>query len=276
MRTRSSTVPASGAALAPALVAGLLAVAAPPASAAPPAAATTTAQAAAEQRPLLATGSRGDAVRAWQEQLDDWLARTGRSRIDADGVFGPRTREATLQLQEAGGVRPDGLVGPRTRAALERMLRQARPAPFRGTVAVSEAEPQPGRIAVTGVRTGRHPGFDRVVFDLAGTGHAGWRVRYVDSPVRTQGRGDVVPLDGDGQLQVTLRGIAMPADAGGRGYDGPDRPALRGTRVVEDLYVGNLYEGVFATWLGVRSPEPFRVFRLEDPKRVVVDVLHER
>ena len=251
----------------------MLAVA-PAASAAPPVA--LPAVAAQADAPLLERGVRGAAVRQWQEQIDDWLARTGRSRIAVDGVFGPRTLAATLQLQRAGGTSPDGIVGPRTRAALQRLLRQARPAPFEGTVAVSEAAPRPGRIAVTGVRTGVHPGFDRVVFDLSGPGHAGWRVRYVDSPVRTQGRGDVVPLRGDGQLQVTLRGIVMPADAGGRQYDAPRRPSLAGTRVVQDLCVGNLYEGVFATWLGTRSPEPFRVFRLDAPKRVVVDVLHER
>jgi hypothetical protein len=129
-------------------------------------------------------------------------------------------------------------------------------------------------VAVTDVRFGRHDGFDRVVLDLAGSGRAGWQVRYVDSPVRSQGSGAVVPLAGDGQLEVVLTGISMPGDVGGRRYGGPRRPALGRTGVVEDLYVDNLFEGRFVTFVGTRSPERFRVFALDDPQRVVVDVAH--
>lgn len=223
--------------------------------------------------PLLVRGMRGSEVERWQEALDRWLVAQDRPSIATDGIFGPQTEAATRQLQRHARIAVDGIVGPQTRGALARLTR-GDAAPFEGTIGLAEAAPVPGRIAVTGVRFGKHETFDRVVYDLAGTGHAGWRVRYVDSPVRAQGSGFIVPLEGDAQLSVALRGIALPGDAGGRRYDGPQRPKLGATGVVEDLYVGNVYEGVFESFVGTRSPERVRVFRLDDPKRVVVDIAH--
>ena len=203
-------------------------------------------------------------------------ARRGRPTLVTDGIFGPRTRAATLPLQRRGGTAVDGIVGPRTRAALARLLRESEHAPFAGTVGIVEQAPAAEPVAVVGVRTGRHHGFDRIVFDLTNGGRPGWRVLYVDSPVRSQGSGEVVPLAGDAQLEIALQGIAMPGDAGGRHYAGPARPALGSTGVFEDVYVDNLFEGVFATWVGTSSPEPFRVFLLQRPQRLVVDVRHLR
>lgn len=228
------------------------------------------------ERVLLAPGARGPAVASWQARINAWLTDEGRPRLAVDGIFGPRTRAATERLQRRAGIAVDGVVGPRTRAALERLRGEGTDAPFDGTVGVAQ-RPSTGRAgAVTDVRFGSHEDFDRVVFDLTPGAHAGWHVEYVDSPVRSQGSGFPVPLEGDGQLSITLQGIAMPLDAGGASYDGPARPALGRTGVVEDLFVDNLYEGHFVTFVGTRSPEPFRVFWLEDPQRVVVDIAHPR
>jgi peptidoglycan hydrolase-like protein with peptidoglycan-binding domain len=256
------------------LVAVALAGSSAPVLAAPPAL-TATAH-AATQAPLLTYGDRGPAVGEWQSRLNPWLRAEGRPVLVTDGIYGPRTRAATLNLQRLGGTTVDGIVGPRTRAALARLLRAADEAPFAGTVGVAEQAPVGWPVAVVGVRTGRHEGFDRIVFDLTSGGRPGWRVLYVDSPVRSQGSGAVVPLAGDARLQIDLRGIAMPGDAGGRHYPGPARPALGSTGVFSDLYVDNLFEGIFATYVGTSSPEPFRVFLLQNPQRLVVDVRHPR
>jgi SpoIID/LytB domain protein len=50
----------------------------------------------------LKVGSRGEAVRVWQEALG----------IPADGYFGPQTKEATIRWQSQNGLTPDGIVGP--------------------------------------------------------------------------------------------------------------------------------------------------------------------
>lgn len=258
-----------------ALAVALVGSAAPVLAAPAPAGAAPAAAAPARDR-LLALGSRGPAVEAWQAGLNRWLAGAGHGPLTVDGLFGPRTRAATLRLQRSAGIAVDGVVGPRTRAALSRLLDQDTGAPFEGTVGIARQPSDGHPVAVTGVRFGHHEAFDRIVFDLTSGGRAGWHIEYVDSPVRAQGSGAVVPLAGDNQLSVTLQGIAMPGDAGGAGYEGPRRPRLGRTGVVQDLYVDNLFEGHFVTFVGTRSPEPFRVFRLTRPDRVVVDIAHPR
>jgi peptidoglycan hydrolase-like protein with peptidoglycan-binding domain len=267
---------ALAAAAAPAGAHGAAAAGSGSAAAATSAELTSSSTAAARHAPLLRQGMRGAAVREWQQQLNVWLRATGGRPLVVDGVFGPRTHAATVALQRAARIAVDGIVGPQTRAALAR-LGTGPSAPFAGTIGISQAPPVGHPVAVTNVRTGYHAGFDRLVFDLYGSGgHAGWRVLYIDSPVRRQGSGDVVPLAGDAQLHVVLTGIAMPDDADGRYYAGPQRPSLGRTGNIADLFVSNLYEGNFETFVGARSPEQFRVFRLENPKRIVVDIAHTR
>ena len=65
---------------------------------------------AREHAELLRFGSRGPAVAAIQRALG----------IDADGIFGPRTRAAVRSFQKRHGLVVDGIVGPQTRAALAR------------------------------------------------------------------------------------------------------------------------------------------------------------
>ena len=146
------------------------------------------------------------------------------------------------------------------------------PADFPAGPALSEQEPSGGPLTVTAVRVARQDGFDRVVFELAGTaaGQAGWRVEYVDEP-RAQGSGDVVPVDGDAALSVLITGTGYPMDTGQE--EVADDPALPGDlEVVEDVVLGAVFEGQYEAFIGTAGEQPFRVFRLGDPERVVVDV----
>ncbi|MGZ8596560.1 MAG: AMIN-like domain-containing (lipo)protein, partial [Actinomycetota bacterium] len=68
-------------------------------------------------------------------------------------------------------------------------------------------------LGVTGVRTFRQSGYDRVVFDLGGTGTPGWRVEYTTRPT-AEGSGDPVTLHGTVFLHVILRGVGLPYDTG--------------------------------------------------------------
>jgi len=145
--------------------------------------------------------------------------------------------------------------------------------PFEGGTGQATAEPGgSAMLTVTDVRVGAHDGYDRVVFDLDGEGTPGWRVEYVDEAL-DDGSGNPVEVDGDAVLQVAITGTAMPMDSGVTEYSGDpvDGP---GTSVDQVVY-RFVFEGITTAFVGVDGePRPFRVFALEDPARVVVDVGH--
>ncbi len=112
-------------------------------------------------------------------------------------------------------------------------------------------------LGVSGVRVGRHPGFDRVVFDLDGSGSPGWRAQYVQRPV-AEGSGDLVRLRGTAFLQVILLGVGMPFDTGVAPF-GDTTTRISGT-------------GTGTGTAGIAEVSPGGVLALTDPARVVVDV----
>lgn len=146
------------------------------------------------------------------------------------------------------------------------------PEGFPAEPALSEQEPSGGPLTVTAVRVARQDGYDRVVFELAGraAGQAGWRVEYVDEP-SAQGSGDPVAVEGEAALAVLITGTGYPMDTGQE--EVTDDPALPGDlAVVSDVVLGAVFEGQYEAFIGTSGRQPFRVFRLGDPERVVVDV----
>lgn len=130
---------------------------------------------------------------------------------------------------------------------------------------------------LTGVRSGRHACFDRLVLDVRGDVD-GYRVRYVDA-VRTEGQGAVVPLRGGARLQ--LAALVPAYDGQGRAtYRPADRRELvdvAGYRTFRQVAFAGSFEGQTSIGLGVRARLPFRVFVLDGPgagSRLVVDVAH--
>jgi len=71
------------------------------------------APAASAHAPLLRQGDRGQAVSAWQSDLN----RVAAAGLRVDGVFGPLTDRATRRFQAGAGLVADGVVGPSTRRA---------------------------------------------------------------------------------------------------------------------------------------------------------------
>ncbi len=126
-------------------------------------------------------------------------------------------------------------------------------------------------ITVSDVRIGRHDGFDRVVFEVGGTGTPGWDIRYVDQ-ASSQGKGDPVEVAGAAVLQVTLTGAGYPHDTGVEEYSGPDPLSAAGTEVVTEMVFDATFEGTTVAFVGTRARAPFRAYLLEGPTRVVVEV----
>ncbi len=145
---------------------------------------------------------------------------------------------------------------------------------FPANTAVDTEEPTGGPLSVVAVRVARQDGYDRVVFELAGkvAGEPGWRVEYTDDPAQ-QGSGDRVDVGGAATLAIDITGVGYPMDTGvEEETDDPTLPA--GLTVIEDVVLGATFEGQYQAFVGTAREAPFRVFRLANPARVVIDVRH--
>ncbi|MGM1064357.1 AMIN-like domain-containing (lipo)protein [Saccharothrix sp. Mg75] len=125
---------------------------------------------------------------------------------------------------------------------------------------------------LTGIRTGRHADFDRVVLDLAGH-RPEFFVRCVDQLVE-DGSGNPVDLPGPYFLEVRMAPAAAHDDAGTPTYTGPrtfTTPALANVRAVA---ITGDFEANLTVGLGAARDSWHRVFLLDAPTRVVIDVGH--
>jgi hypothetical protein len=135
----------------------------------------------------------------------------------------------------------------------------------------TEAASADAQVTVRDIRTGRHDGFDRVVFEVGGVGTPGWDVRYVDQ-ASSQGSGEPVDVAGEAVLQVTITGAQIPDTTGVVEFDGPSPLPGAGTRTVTEVVYDHTFEGTAVAFVGTTAQKPFRVYPLSDPTRVVVEV----
>jgi hypothetical protein len=125
---------------------------------------------------------------------------------------------------------------------------------------------------VTGIRVGRHAGFDRVVLDLSGKA-PGYSVRYVKK-LRHDGSGAVADLRGRKSLQIVLTPAYAHNDTNGAPtLTTPDRQTFSHPQIREYALLGD-FEGYVTVGIGLRHKEPFRVLTLSNPKRIVIDIKH--
>ena len=134
-------------------------------------------------------------------------------------------------------------------------------------------------VVLTSTRTGRHPCYDRVVFELFGLTD-GFHAEYVPE-VYTQGEGrPLSPITkGGALLEFVLKSPAYD-DNGVATY--PHRPGdhvapVAGYTTLGDVVYGGSFEGQTTFAIGVRARLPFRVFVLPSDTggvRIVLDVAH--
>lgn len=125
--------------------------------------------------------------------------------------------------------------------------------------------------SVTGVRMAEHTGFTRVVFDIGGGTTPGWWTFYSDEP-QQQASGLVMDIAGDSYLNINLEGIAYPFDAT---VPGVDIGSFGGTGIVEEVQLTSIFEARAQFILGLAGqPRDYSVTLLQNPTRVVVDVVH--
>lgn len=164
----------------------------------------------------------------------------------------------------------------RDKQVLDRMvaeleITQTEPVAGPATTEPTTQGPSGDPVVVTGLETAGHGTFDRLVFAIGGDGEVGWDIAYEDEP-RSQGSGNPVDVAGEATLRVTLVGVALPPDAPEEPRDGPERVRPEGTTSVREVFDDTVYEGRHDFFVGLAQERAYRVERLTDPQRFVVDV----
>ncbi|MCU1370577.1 MAG: uncharacterized protein JWO77_1771 [Ilumatobacteraceae bacterium] len=133
-----------------------------------------------------------------------------------------------------------------------------------------------GTALLRAVRVGRNAGFERIVFEFEGASMPGYRVQWVDGPITADGSGETVDVAGEAFLEIVMdpaSGVDLSAPQLTIIYDGPDRIPVAGqTVLITDLVRTGDFEAVLSWAAGTTEQVPFRVLRLSNPTRVVVDL----
>jgi hypothetical protein len=123
---------------------------------------------------------------------------------------------------------------------------------------------------LTGIRTGQHPGYDRIVLDMSGPA-PGVSYRNVDELIE-DASGQIAWLTGEYFVAVTATPAAAHDVAGNSTYTGERKFRTRNLRNVMAVAVTGDFEGYLSIGLGTRTRTWVRVFTLTAPTRVVIDV----
>jgi hypothetical protein len=148
-------------------------------------------------------------------------------------------------------------------------------ADFEGTAGITEKKnPDVTGVAImSAVRSARHGNYDRVVFEFLGNEMPTYHIEYIDEPVRACGSGNVVPLAGDGWLEVRFTDAQAHTPEGDATIKDRDRsPNLP---IVKDLKITCDFEAEVTWVMGVASPNRYRVLELQNPTRLAVDIKHK-
>ncbi len=143
-----------------------------------------------------------------------------------------------------------------------------------GTITTATAGAAAGAAApvvpvLTQVSAAHHPGFDRLVFQFSGRVPAQHSARYV-SQVIADASGLPVNVVGSARLLVRFSPATGHNAQGSVTYGATQRTlALPG--LIQVVNAGD-FESVLSFGVGLARAEPFRVFTLTRPSRVVIDV----
>jgi hypothetical protein len=121
----------------------------------------------------------------------------------------------------------------------------------------------------------RHEGYDRVVFQFRNA-LPGYRVEYVEGPLKEDGSGNPVQIQGNHYVVVRMEpasGFDLNTAEGVIVYTGPRRisGADAGTSVVREVVRTGDFEAVLTWAIGLEDRVDFRVLTLSGPPRLVVD-----
>lgn len=123
-------------------------------------------------------------------------------------------------------------------------------------------------------RLGTQPGFDRFVLEFdgdSGEAPSSYVVQWSETPILAEGSGEPLNPAGDWYLEVRIAGASLFDFDTGDSYSGPT--SVTGpTTNIREVVSGGSFEGYMVWSIGALQPTGFRVLRLADPARLVVDV----
>ena len=120
------------------------------------------------------------------------------------------------------------------------------------------------------VRAARHDEFERIVFQFGPGSTPGYKVEYVDRPIRQCGSGEVVAMPGDAWLMVRLEPANAHTEAGAPTV--AERKQVLNYENIKELNSICDFEAVVEWVVAVARPNAFRVLELKAPARLVVDI----
>ena len=125
------------------------------------------------------------------------------------------------------------------------------------------------------IAVGRHEGYDRVVFEFR-NGLPGYRIQYVQPPLKEDGSGNPVSVQGSAIVLVRMEpasGFDLNTGEGVMTYKGPKRidGAGAGASVVQELVRTGDFEAVLSWAVGLSDKVDFRVLTATSPSRLIVD-----
>lgn len=148
------------------------------------------------------------------------------------------------------------------------------------TPPIAEASREPrsggdGSGYLVDVRLGHHDGFSRLVLEFEASVPE-FEVAPTEGPIYAHPSGEDLELGGTSYLEVITSGtsVDLTGDEATRTYDGPDRLSGDGDPIVEVALSGD-HHGVMSWVLGLSAETEFAVAELEDPARIVIDVMDE-
>lgn len=119
---------------------------------------------------------------------------------------------------------------------------------------------------VTDVRVGQHDGYDRFVIEFSGGVPTYTVTRQSNATFTRSPKGDLVTLDGTAGVLIVVRSVSNWTSYSGPTGFKPGYPCLRQALMAEN------FEGVQQWALGIAGKPALRVFTMDSPSRLVVDV----
>ena len=144
-----------------------------------------------------------------------------------------------------------------------------------GTTAVEAQASGSETALLERIAVGRHEGYDRVVFQFRND-LPGYRIQYVQPPLKEDGSGNPVEVQGGAVVLVRMEpasGFDLGTDEGVMVYKGPKRIAgsSAGTSIVQELARTGDFEAVLSWAIGLEDKFDFRVRAATSPARLIVD-----